>query len=308
VAILRSRLLSEVCEKHQIQPTLFYQRQRTFSENGAAAFAPKRLTSQALSKEQRKIAGPGSQAAPQDRGPGRDRPRNSCAQKKSLGRDEGPLSRLTTPATWSSTSSTAWPPAPTLARCGSAAGWNSPLPKYYDWRDRFGKANEHNALVPRDHWLEAAEKQAIIDFHARFPLEGYRRLPFMMLDEDVVAVSPSSVCRVLKEAGLLAAWKRQTPPAKARASCSRWPPTSTGTSTSPTSTWPEPSFIFAPSWMVARASFSHRLHHSQRQTLRQRIGHLCRPRQKIPPGQRTTQNQTPANPTPCLNSSPAFSI
>src|SRR5215510_9366311 len=26
--------------------------------------------------------------------------------------------------------------------------------KFYSWRDRYGKANEHNALVPRDHWLE----------------------------------------------------------------------------------------------------------------------------------------------------------
>jgi transposase InsO family protein len=34
-------------------------------------------------------------------------------------------------------------------------------------------------------------------------LEGYRRLAFMMLDEDVVAVSPSSVYRVLRAAGLL---------------------------------------------------------------------------------------------------------
>jgi putative transposase len=36
-----------------------------------------------------------------------------------------------------------------------------------------------------------------------FPLEGYRRLTFMMLDRDVVACSPSSVYRVLKAAGLL---------------------------------------------------------------------------------------------------------
>ena len=35
------------------------------------------------------------------------------------------------------------------------------------------------------------------------PLEGYRRLTFMMLDEDIVAVSPSSTYRVLKAAGRL---------------------------------------------------------------------------------------------------------
>ena len=26
--------------------------------------------------------------------------------------------------------------------------------KFYDWRERYGKANEHNAWVPRDFWLE----------------------------------------------------------------------------------------------------------------------------------------------------------
>ena len=25
--------------------------------------------------------------------------------------------------------------------------------KFYDWKQRFGKVNEHNAWVPRDHWL-----------------------------------------------------------------------------------------------------------------------------------------------------------
>jgi putative transposase len=75
--------------------------------------------------------------------------------------------------------------------------------KFHDWRKRYGKANEHNALVPRDEWLEAWEKQAILQYHDRHPLEGYRRLCFMMLDEDVVAVSPSSVYRVLKQAGRL---------------------------------------------------------------------------------------------------------
>jgi len=75
--------------------------------------------------------------------------------------------------------------------------------KWHAWKHRYGKANEHNAWVPRDHWLEPSEKQAIIDFHGLHPLEGYRRLTFMMLDQDVVACSPASVYRVLKAAGLL---------------------------------------------------------------------------------------------------------
>ena len=75
--------------------------------------------------------------------------------------------------------------------------------KFFDWKERYGKVNEHNVWIPRDHWLEDWEKKAIIAFHQQNPLEGYRRLTFMMLDADVVAVSPSSVYRVLAQAGLL---------------------------------------------------------------------------------------------------------
>jgi putative transposase len=64
--------------------------------------------------------------------------------------------------------------------------------------------NEHNAWVPRDHWLTDEEKQRIVTFARAHPLEGYRRMTFMMLDADVVACSPASVYRVLKAAGLLA--------------------------------------------------------------------------------------------------------
>lgn len=81
--------------------------------------------------------------------------------------------------------------------------------KYYAWCQRYGKANEHNGKVPRDNWLEDWEKQAIIEYHQRFLLEGYRRLTFMMLDDDIAAVSPSSVYRVLHGAGLLDRWNRR---------------------------------------------------------------------------------------------------
>jgi len=81
--------------------------------------------------------------------------------------------------------------------------------KFYGWRKRYGKVNEHNGQVPWDFWLEAWEKQAIMGFHRQYPLEGYRRLAFMMLDRDVVAVSPSSVYRVLRDAGLLRKWNRK---------------------------------------------------------------------------------------------------
>ena len=40
--LLEGRPLSEVCDKYSIAPTQFYQWQKTFFENGTAAFAPKK--------------------------------------------------------------------------------------------------------------------------------------------------------------------------------------------------------------------------------------------------------------------------
>lgn len=77
------------------------------------------------------------------------------------------------------------------------------LSKFYDWRKRYGKVNEHNARIPRDHWLTQEEKQAILEYERAYPLEGYRRLTFMMLDDDVAAASPATVYRVLKSADRL---------------------------------------------------------------------------------------------------------
>ena len=78
--------------------------------------------------------------------------------------------------------------------------------KYFDWKQRYGKVNEHNGTVPRDHWLEPWEQAAIVAFARKHPRDGYRRLTFMMLDQNVVAVSPASVYRVLAKAGLLQPW------------------------------------------------------------------------------------------------------
>jgi transposase InsO family protein len=79
---------------------------------------------------------------------------------------------------------------------------------WHYWKHRYGKAHEHNSWIPRDYWLEAWEKRAIMDYRMEHPLEGYRSLTYMMLDRDIVAVSPSSVYRVLSAAGLLRHWNR----------------------------------------------------------------------------------------------------
>lgn len=60
ITILRQHLLdkvpiSQVCEQHQITPTQFYQWQKTFFENGAAAFA-KTASSRASSQAEQRLA------------------------------------------------------------------------------------------------------------------------------------------------------------------------------------------------------------------------------------------------------------
>lgn len=82
------------------------------------------------------------------------------------------------------------------------------MSKFYDWRKRYGKVNEHNRLVPRDHWLADWEREAILTFYREHPLEGYRRLTYMMMDADVVAASPATVYRILKSAGCFHRWNR----------------------------------------------------------------------------------------------------
>jgi len=82
--------------------------------------------------------------------------------------------------------------------------------KYYDWLHRQEQANRHNAVLPKTNWLLAWEVAAIIAYRSHHLEEGYRRLCYMMLDENVVAVSPSSVYRILQKAGLLATpWRHQ---------------------------------------------------------------------------------------------------
>lgn len=86
-------------------------------------------------------------------------------------------------------------------------GWLGLHPgKFYGWQKRYGRPNYHNDHQPRHFWLTEAEKEAIVAYQHNHPQTGYRRLAYMMLDADVVAVSPSSVYRVLQEVGALRRW------------------------------------------------------------------------------------------------------
>ena len=82
-------------------------------------------------------------------------------------------------------------------------GWVSAVASSLTGKNATAKSTNTMVRIPRDFWLEDWEKKRILDFHSRNPLEGYRRLTFMMLDADIVAVSPSSVYRVLREAGVM---------------------------------------------------------------------------------------------------------
>lgn len=73
--------------------------------------------------------------------------------------------------------------------------------KYYAWLKRGDTENRHNARMPKSGWLLEEEKQAIIAFHDQNLTEGYRRLAWIMNDKGIVAASPSSVRRVLQQAG-----------------------------------------------------------------------------------------------------------
>ncbi|MBV5335172.1 MAG: IS3 family transposase [Sulfuricurvum sp.] len=80
-----------------------------------------------------------------------------------------------------------------------------------DWQKRKGDPTQNNGLMPKEHWLLPTEIDAIVAYaenRTDKKLQGYRRLTWMMIDENIVFVSSSSVYRVLKEHGLLNMWAK----------------------------------------------------------------------------------------------------
>ncbi len=97
-----------------------------------------------------------------------------------------------------------WPLLPILACLGV------PRSVYFSWRTRAEEGPP--AEIPRGPTsydrLLPDEVEAIEEFALRHPKTGYRKLTYMMLDQDIAAVSESAVYRVLREADLLHRWKR----------------------------------------------------------------------------------------------------
>lgn len=99
---------------------------------------------------------------------------------------------------------------------------------YYRWRrelkscnfvDKRGSSSSLDRILPE-------EEHAVIQYALDHPPEGYRRLAWMMVDEDIAYLSPSSVYRILVKHDLLYRWKRSysvgTKPAKPTAPNQRW--------------------------------------------------------------------------------------
>ncbi|MFQ5380748.1 MAG: IS3 family transposase [Dehalococcoidia bacterium] len=210
VRIVREHLLddvpvSEVCDRHGLRPSQFYTWQRQLFEKGSAAFARQREPEAARLRRQVKHL--------EDRLANREEviaelsSEYVALKKVSWGRLTGawvaPEARDAVVAFvehW--TKKTGLPVRLYVEWLGISRS------KFYDWRRRRGKGNDHNGKVPRHFWLTPWEKKAILDYHIRFPDVGYRRMTYTMLDAGVVAVSAASVYRVLTEAGRLKKWTR----------------------------------------------------------------------------------------------------
>ena len=75
-----------------------------------------------------------------------------------------------------------------------------------------------NGKIPKQHWHTPDEEKAVLSYvkkHInsidRYFRDGYRRLTYRMIDENIAALSPSSVYRILKKNDLLNPWnKRKT--------------------------------------------------------------------------------------------------
>jgi putative transposase len=104
-----------------------------------------------------------------------------------------------------------------------------PKSRFYDWKQRIRGACLDDRFATGQgsvHGILPEEKEAVITYALSHPKEGYRRLTWMMVDEDVAYLGSSSVYRILRDADLLYRWKRsrrsgQAPPEPTRPN-ERW--------------------------------------------------------------------------------------
>lgn len=79
---------------------------------------------------------------------------------------------------------------------------------YYNWlhRHRLQRLSDEKPVGMNPYRLLDWEKEAIRDFYLDNQANGYRRITYMMIDQNIVYTSPSTVYRYLKSEGLLMRW------------------------------------------------------------------------------------------------------
>jgi transposase InsO family protein len=102
------------------------------------------------------------------------------------------------------------------------------LARYKAWTKRAAAQalSDRRPVAPARDAVLAEEQAAVQAYALAHPKDGYRRLTWQMIDADVAYLSESSVYRILREADLLARWKRSThagqAPAKPTRPHERW--------------------------------------------------------------------------------------
>ena len=88
--------------------------------------------------------------------------------------------------------------------------------KFYDWSFHYGEVRLKER--PFNGWwgITVEEEAAIVTYRQSHEFESYRWLCYQMLDENIVAVSPATVYRVLKRHNLLSRWHEVKESSKGR--------------------------------------------------------------------------------------------
>jgi putative transposase len=143
--------VSNLCDQYHIQPSMFYNWQKQFFENRAAAFEQNSLSAREASRA--KNCRTSRQTSAQERGRGRAVGGARQTKKSAWGTLTGAWVLHDTRDQvveyvryWSDR--TEIPTKQIVQWIGLSQS------KFYDWRKRCGKVNEHNGWIPRDWWLE----------------------------------------------------------------------------------------------------------------------------------------------------------
>ena len=158
VAIQCRHLINKIpvstrCDEHHLHPTVFYRWLKQFFEKGAAAFGPAPRSDKQVEARQQRIAFLETKLKKKDEVLA-ELMEEHVALKKSWGDLRGQWVPHDTRdqvidfvRRWNER---------TAIATQKFVGWLGVAPsKFYNWRARYGRVNEHNGWGSRDFWLEA---------------------------------------------------------------------------------------------------------------------------------------------------------